>query len=71
MLVFFFQTFLTKKLFTKKNLINEGNIKFISQFIKNIEINNLDILIICDFAGSVLNGVNYINKMENLFINKQ
>ena len=57
-------------LFTKKNLINEGKIKFISQFIKNIEINNLDILIICDFAGSVLNGVNYINKMENHFINK-
>ena len=57
-------------LFTKKNLINEGKIKFISKFIKNIEINNLDILIICDFAGSVLNGVNYINKMENHFINK-
>ena len=57
-------------LFTKKNLINEGKIKFISQFIKNIEINNLDILIICDFAGSVLNGINYVNKMENHFINK-
>ena len=57
-------------LFTKKNLINEGKIKFISQFIKNIEINNLDILIICDFAGSVLNGINYVNKMEDHFINK-
>ena len=57
-------------LFTKKNLINEGKIKFISKFIKNIKIDNLDILIICDFAGSVLNGINYINKMENHFINK-
>ena len=57
-------------LFTKKNLINEGKIKFISKFIKNIKIENLDILIICDFAGSVLNGINYINKMENHFINK-
>ena len=57
-------------LFTKKNLIKEGKIKFISKFIKNIKIDNLDILIICDFAGSVLNGINYINKMENHFINK-
>ncbi len=57
-------------LFTKKNLINEGKIKFISKFIKNIKIDNLDSLILCDFAGSVLNGINYINKMENHFTKK-
>ncbi len=57
-------------LFTKKKLINEGKIKFISKFIKNIKIDNLDTLILCDFAGSVLNGINYINKMENHFSNK-
>ena len=57
-------------LFTKKNLINEGKIKFISKFIKNIKIENLDSLIFCDFAGSVLNGANYINKMENHFTKK-
>ena len=57
-------------LFTKKNLINEGKIKFISKFIKNIKIDNLDSLILCDFAGSVLNGTNYINKMENHFTKK-
>ena len=57
-------------LFTKNNLINEGKIKFISKFIKNIKIDNLDSLILCDFAGSVLNGANYINKMENHFTKK-
>ena len=57
-------------LFTKKNLINEGKIKFISKFIKNIKIDNLDSLILCDFAGSVLNGINYINKIENHFTKK-
>ncbi len=57
-------------LFTKKNLIKEGKIKFISKFINNIKIDNLDTLIICDFAGSVLNGIDYINKMENHFLNK-
>ena len=56
--------------FTKKNLLNEGKIKFISKFIKNIKIENLDSLILCDFAGSVLNGINYINKMENYFTKK-
>ena len=29
-------------LFTKKNLINEGKIKFISKFIKNIKTDNLN-----------------------------
>ena len=57
-------------LFTKKNLINEGKIKFISKFIKNIKTNNLNSLILCDFAGSVLNGTNYIDKMENHFTKK-
>ena len=57
-------------LFTKKNLINEGKIKFISKFIKNIKTNNLNSLILCDFAGSVLNGINYIDKMENHFTKK-
>ncbi len=57
-------------LFTKKNLINEGKIKFISKFIKNIKTDNLDSLILCDFAGSVLNGIDYINKMEDHFKKK-
>ena len=56
--------------FSVKNLIDEGKIKFISKFIKNIKIENLDILILCDFAGSTLNGIDYINKMEKHFINK-
>ncbi len=57
-------------LFTKKNLIKEGKIKFVSKFLKNIKTENLNSLILCDFAGSVLNGINYINKMENHFTKK-
>ncbi len=57
-------------LFTKKNLINEGKIKFVSKFLKNIKTDNLNSLILCDFAGSVLNGINYIHKMENHFTKK-
>ena len=56
--------------FKKKLLIKEGKIKFVSQFLKNIKLDNLDALILCDFASSVLNGKNYILKSELFFKKK-
>ena len=56
--------------FKKEQLIKEGKIKFISQFLKNIKSDNLDALILCDFAGSVLNGKKYIIKTELFFKKK-
>ena len=56
--------------FKKKLLIKEGKIKFISQFLKNIKLDNLDALMLCDFASSVLNGKKYILKTELFFKKK-
>ena len=56
--------------FKKELLIKEGKIKFVSQFLKNIKLDNLDALILCDFASSVLNGKNYILKSELFFKKK-
>ena len=56
--------------FKKKLLIKEGKIKFVSQFLKNIKLDNLDALILCDFASSVLNGKKYILKSELFFKKK-
>ena len=56
--------------FKKEKLIKEGKIKFVSQFLKNIQLDNLDALMLCDFAGSVLNGEKYILKTELFFKKK-
>ena len=56
--------------FKKELLIKEGKIKFVSQFLKNIKLDNLDALILCDFASSVLNGKKYILKSELFFKKK-
>ena len=56
--------------FKKELLIKEGKIKFVSQFLKNIKLDNLDALILCDFASSVLNGEKYILKSELFFKKK-
>ena len=56
--------------FKKEKLIKEGKIKFVSQFLKNIQSDNLDALMLCDFAGSVLNGEGYILKTELFFKKK-
>ena len=56
--------------FKKEKLIKEGKIKFVSQFLKNIQSDNLDALMLCDFAGSVLNGGKYILKTELFFKKK-
>ena len=56
--------------FKKEKLIKEGKIKFVSQFLKNIQSDNLDALMLCDFAGSVLNGEKYILKTELFFKKK-
>ena len=56
--------------FKKEQLIKEGKIKFVSQFLKNIKLDNLDALILCDFASSVLNGEKYIRKTELFFKKK-
>lgn len=56
--------------FKKEKLIKEGKIKFVSQFLKNIQSDNLDALMLCDFAGSVLNGEGYILKTELFFKQK-
>ncbi len=50
-------------------LKKEANLKNISKAIEKLNLKKLDMIILCDFASTVLNK-NYVSKSENYFIKK-